>query len=319
MSTVKHSHLESILHALKEFGLQLKDTFMQWKDRESFNNSTIIAYYSIFSLPGLLIIIINITGYFFDRAEVTTRITAQIQAIVGGDTAKDIEAIIVHATEHKGTFISSALGLGTLLFGATGVFYELQQMLNKIWGVKQKSKTRQKIWVLVRDRIFSFGLILVVGFLLLISLVLSAGLSAFSGWVSLHLSASFNFAFSMLDMLISVGMITFLFAALFKFLPDVKLKWTDVRGGALLTACLFVIAKFALGFYFGQSDFSSTYGAAGSIILIMLWVSYTGLILLFGAEFTHVCVNKYGKKIEPTSVAVVVPVEEKKIELATLK
>src|SRR5688572_3370542 len=159
MSTVKRSHLESILHALKEFGQQLKETFMQWKDRDPFNNSTIIAYYSIFSLPGLLIIIINITSFFFDRAEVTTRITAQIQAVVGGDTAKDIEAIIIHATEHKGTVLSSILGIGTLLFGATGVFYALQQMLNKIWGVKQKSKTRQKIWVLVRDRIFSFGLV----------------------------------------------------------------------------------------------------------------------------------------------------------------
>jgi membrane protein len=173
--------------------------------------------------------------------------------------------------------------------------------------------------VLVRDRIFSFGLILVVGFLLLISLVLSAGLSAFSGWIALHLSASFNFVFWLLDVLISVGMITFLFAALFKFLPDVKLTWGDVRGGALLTACLFVIAKFALGFYFGQSDFSSTYGAAGSIILIMLWVSYTGLILLFGAEFIHVYINKYGAKIKPTSVAVAIPQGETESSLKTLK
>lgn len=300
------------MNQIKEFGALLKATFLQWKERDPFNNSTIIAYYSIFSLPGLLIIIINLTSYFFDRAEVTTHITAQIQAVVGGDTAKDLEAIILQAMESKGTFISSVLGIGTLLFGATGVFYELQQMLNKIWGVKQKSKTRQKIWVLVRDRIFSFGLILVVGFLLLISLVLSAGLSAFSGWVALHLSASFNFAFWLLDVLVSMGMITFLFAALFKFLPDVKLLWTDVWRGALLTACLFVIAKFALGFYFGQSDFSSTYGAAGSIILIMLWVSYTGLILLFGAEFTNVYIHKHGKKVKPTVVAVAIPEHELK-------
>lgn len=294
------------MNRMKEFGAMLKDTFLQWKERDPFNNSTIIAYYSIFSLPGLLIIIVNVAGYFFDRADVTTRITSQIQAIVGGDTAKDIEAIIIKAGESKSTFISSMLGIGTLLFGATGVFYELQQMLNRIWEVKQKSRTRQKILVLIRDRIFSFGLILVVGFLLLISLILSAGLSAFSGWVTLHLSASFNFAFWLLDVVVSVGMITFLFAALFKFLPDVKLKWSDVWGGALLTAFLFVIAKFALGFYFGQSSFSSTYGAAGSIILIMLWVSYTGLILLFGAEFTRVHIGRRRKRAEPTVVAVAI-------------
>jgi membrane protein len=303
---MKDRRATRIVEGFKEFGLLLRDTFMQWKERDPFNNSTIIAYYSIFSLPGLLIIIVNVAGYFFDRADVTMRITSQIQAIVGGDTAKDIEAIIIKASESRSTLISSILGIGTLLFGATGVFYELQQMLNRIWEVKQKSQTRQKIWVLVRDRIFSFGLILVVGFLLLISLVLSAGLSAFSEWVALHLSASLNMVFRLLDVVVSVGIITILFAALFKFLPDVKLKWSDVWGGALLTAFLFVIAKFALGFYFGQSNFSSTYGAAGSIILIMLWVSYTGLILLFGAEFTHAHIRKRRKRIQPTAVAVMI-------------
>jgi len=202
---------------------------------------------------------------------------------------------------------SSIFGVAILLFGATGVFTELQQMLNKIWNVKPKPKTRQKIWALITDRVFSFGLILVIGFLLLVSLVLSAGLAKLSSWVTDHLSESLTFIFYGLDALLSIGIITILFAAIFKFLPDAKVKWSGVWAGAFLTSFLFVIAKVALGFYFGQSNIGSTYGAAGSVILIILWVSYAGLILLFGAEFTHVYINKDGKKDVPTSIAVATP------------
>ena len=270
----------------------LKDTFRQWIAREPFNNSIIIAYYTIFSLPGLLIIIINLAGYFYDKQEITTQITNEIQGIVGGDTAKDIESIITKASESKNTVISSIVGIATLLFGATGVFYQLQQMLNKIWKVAPKAKTRHKILELMKYRLFSFGLIVVVGFLLLVSLVLSAGLSALSSWVSLHMSESVMLFFRLMDIVVSLSIITLLFAAIFKFLPDVKVKWRDVWPGAFLTSILFVIAKFVLGLYFGESDLGSTYGAAGSIILIMLWVSYSGLILLFGSEFTHVYISR---------------------------
>lgn len=292
------------IHHLREFGALLKQTFKQWIDREPFNNSVIIAYYTIFSLPGLLIIIINMAAYFYDKEDVTNQITNQIQQVMGGDTAKDIESIVKMASETEGSIISSIIGVSTLLFGATGVFYQLQQMLNKIWKVEPKVKTKHKILELIRDRVFSFGLILVVGFLLLVSLVLSAGLSAISTWVSLHLSDSLNFVFSALDIIISLAVITFLFASIYKYLPDVKIGWKDVWPGAFLTSILFVITKFVLGFYFGQSDFSSTYGAAGSIILIMLWVSYAGMILLFGAEFTQVYIGKHGGKPKPTAVAV---------------
>src|SRR6478609_3279405 len=282
----------------------LKDTFRQWIGREPFNNSIIIAYYTIFSLPGLLIIIINLAGYFYDKQEITTQITNEIQGIVGGDTAKDIESIITKASESKNTVISSIVGIATLLFGATGVFYQLQQMLNKIWKVAPKAKTRHKILELMKYRLFSFGLIVVVGFLLLVSLVLSAGLSALSSWVSIHMSESVMLFFRLMDIVVSLSIITLLFAAIFKFLPDVKVKWRDVWPGAFLTSILFVIAKFVLGLYFGESDLGSTYGAAGSIILIMLWVSYSGLILLFGSEFTHVYISRHGKVAEPTPVAV---------------
>lgn len=283
---------------VKKFTFLLTETFNRWKDRDPFNNSIIIAYYTIFSLPGLLIIIINIAGYFYDKKDVATQIANQIQQVMGGDTAQDIESIIGKASESKETAISTVIGIATLLFGATGVFYELQQMMNKIWKVAEKPKTKHKILALIRDRLFSFGLVLVVGFLLLVSLVLSAALSALSTWVSAHWSDSLNILFSFLDIIISLGIITILFAALFKFLPDARVQWREVWSGALLTSLLFVLAKFALGFYFGQSTISSMYGAAGSIILIMLWVSYAGLILLFGAEFTHVQMETRKKRME---------------------
>ncbi len=280
----------------------LKETFIKWNEREPFNNSVIIAYYTIFSLPGLMVIIINIAGYFYDKGEITSRLTEQIQGMIGGDTAGDVEAIISKASESKASTLATILGIATLIFGATGVFYQLQQILNKMWEVKPKPK--QMILKLIRDRVFSFGLILAVGFLLLVSLALSAGLSAFSDWVAIHLSDSLNILFKVADIVLSLTVITVLFAAMYKFLPDAQIRWRDVWPGAFLTAILFTVAKFALGLYFGTSDPGSTYGAAGTIILIMLWVSYAGLILLFGAEFTQVYAKRYGKEIIPTEGAV---------------
>lgn len=303
---IMKSRWKQVMNYLLHFWDLLKATFHQWIVHEPFNNSIIISYYAIFSMPGLLIIIINLAGYFFDKQTVTTQITNQIQSIMGGNTARDIESIILKASESKTTVISSIVGIVTLLFGATGVFYELQQMFNKIWKVVPKVKTRHKIVELIRYRVFSFGLILIVGFLLLVSLVLSAGLSTFSNWVSRHLSESVLVLFRLLDIVVSIGIITILFGAIFKFLPDVKIKWKDVWPGAFLTSILFVIAKFVLGFYFGESDLGSTYGAAGTVILIMLWVSYSGLILLFGGEFTQVYISSQGKVAPPTSVAVTV-------------
>jgi len=279
----------------------VKQAFKDWSDREPFNSSIIVAYYTIFSLPGLLVIVINLAGYFFGNENVTKQISTQVGSLVGTDMAKDIEGIVLKASEAKGTVLSTILSIATLLFGATGVFYQVQQILNKIWEVKPKPK--QKIMKLVRDRLFSFGLILIVGFLLLVSLVLSAALSALSNWFSENITDALPVLFSILDILISIGVITLLFAAIFKFLPDVKIKWKDVWPGALLTAVLFAVAKFALGFYFGKSDPTSAYGAAGTIILIMLWVSYAGMILFYGAEFTKVYSTRNGKKVIPTETA----------------
>lgn len=285
----------------KEIWQTFKQSFTAFGEIDPFNKSIVIAYYTIFSLPGLLVIIINIAGYFFGTEAVTGKITGQIQGTIGGDTAGDVERIISNATTSEGTALASILGVATLLFGATGVFYNLQQIFNQIWEVKPKPKG--KILKLIKDRVFSFGLILVIGFLLLVSLVLSAALAAVSEWVASHISEALKIIFKVLDILVSLGIITFLFAAMFKFLPDAKVKWKTVWVGAVVTSILFVIAKFLLGIYFGKSEPGSTYGAAGTIILIMLWVSYAGLILLFGGVFTRIWANRKGQKAAPSSHA----------------
>jgi membrane protein len=294
--------MKQIVTHLRSFFRLLKLTYQSWSEREPFNNSVIIAYYTIFSLPGLLVIIINLAGSIFGTEAVTNQISTQISGMVGQDTAKDIESMIADVSNNDGTVLSTILSIATLLFGATGVFYQLQQVLNRMWEVKPKPKG--KIWKLVKDRIFSFGLILVVGFLLLVSLVLSAALSAVSNWATGLISESLTVVFTIIDFVVSIGIITLLFASIFKFLPDARIRWRDVWVGAFLTAILFVIAKFALGLYFGNTNPGSAYGAAGTVILIMLWVSYAGLLLLFGAEFTQTYANAHGRFVKPDSDAV---------------
>src|SRR4051812_37286037 len=167
---------------LKELLAVFKETFSKWNEHDPFSNSIIISYYTIFSLPGLLVIVINLAGYFYGKEEVTTKVVEEIHATIGGNTADDIKGMLTKVSETKATTISTILGIATLLFGATGVFYQLQQVLNKMWGVKPKPK--KKILKLIRDRVFSFGLVLAVGFLLLVSLLVSAGLSAVNTWMS---------------------------------------------------------------------------------------------------------------------------------------
>ena len=301
---------------VKNFAFIFRDAFNQWLDREPFRSSAVISFYTIFSLPGLLVIIINLAGYFYGEEAVTRRISSEIEGMIGGNTAKDIEAIIANASVNQDFTFASLVGLGTLIFGATGVFYQLQQTLNLIWEVKPEPK--RKILKMAMDRLFSFGLILAVGFLLLVSLILSAVLTVLSDWVSIYFSDIFNIVFRLLDLSLSLGVVTLLFAAIFKFLPDANVPWRDVWIGALVTALLFVLAKIALGLYFGHSNPASAYGAAGTVILIMLWVSYAGLILLFGAEFTRIYSDRRGAHVKPLDFAVST-CDETSAKVATIK
>jgi len=295
--SVKH-----LWHQSKTLMSLLRETGVRWWARDPFRNSAVISYYTIFSLPGLLVIIVNLAGYFFGREAVTQKLTAEIQDVIGVEAARDISAILARAWETEGFTAASILGIATLIFGATGVFYQLQQTLDIVWEVKPAPK--RKFMKLIMDRLFSFGLILTVGFLLLVSLILSAMLSYIGDWVAIYFSSALNIVFRLLDLSVSMAVVTVLFAAIFKFLPDAEVRWQDVWVGAFLTAVLFVLAKFGLGIYFGHSDPASTYGAAGSIILIMLWVTYSGLILLFGAEFTRIYADRYGVEIRPSEFAV---------------
>ena len=206
---------------------------------------------------------------------------------MGSDTADQIQSIVMIASKSKDSLWATIMGIAIIIFGATGVFAQLQKSLNTIWEVKA-SATKSGILSFLKTRIFSFGLIVSIAFLLLVSLVVSSMLSAFSSWVVQNWSESLLIMFQILSFIFSLGIIAVLFALMFKFLPDAKIRWSTVWIGAVVTSMLFVIGKTALGLYFGKADPGSGYGAAGSIILILLWTSYSSMIVFFGAEFTKV-------------------------------
>ncbi|HXU27903.1 MAG TPA: YihY/virulence factor BrkB family protein [Bacteroidia bacterium] len=292
--------------------LIIKKTALAWYKADPFRQSAIIAYYAIFSMPALLLIIIACAAVVFGQDAVTGQISNQIGAIMGKDAALQIQDMIAKANNHKNTIWASIVGVATLLLGCTGVFEELQVSLNQIWEVKVTAK---KKWLKsIKDRLFSFGLILSIGFLLLVSLTITTILAAFSAWIKNHLPDFTLIIFHLIDFLLSFGIIAVLFALMFKILPDAKVKWKNVWVGAMVTAFLFILGKYGLGFYFGKTKPASTYGTAGSIILIMLWVSYSCMIVFFGAEFTKQFTLYNGGKIEPTKDAeLIITTEEEQL------
>jgi membrane protein len=280
----------------------LKKSGSDWWEKDPFRQSAIIAYYAIFSLPALLVIIISIAGLVFGREAVSGEVSQQIGSMIGEKTAKDVEQIIALAWASKDSLIATIIGVVTIIIGATGVFAQLQKSLNIIWDVKA-SDSKQAFWLLVKTRLFSFGLVLSIGFLLMISLVISSLISALSAWVKAHWPDSFLVIFEGVNFLISFGIITILFGLMFKFLPDAKIKWRHVWLGSILTAFLFTLGKTGMGMYFGKSDPGSAYGAAGSIVLLLLWVSYSSMILFYGAEFTHAYAIHHDGEVKPAEVA----------------
>jgi membrane protein len=294
---------------LKDLWQITRKTTTAWWEADPFRQSAVIAYYAIFSIPALLVIIITVAGWVFGQDAIQGEISDQIGSAVSADTAKDLEEMIAKAGERKSSVWAAILSIVTLVFGATGVFVQMQTSLNQIWEVKV---TAEKAWLkTIRDRLFSFGLIVSIAFLLLVSLIVSSVLSAFSDWMQSFLPDFILVVFQVLNFVLSLGVISVLFALMFKVLPDVKISWKDVWIGAIVTALLFTIGKTALGFYFGKADPASTYGAAGSIVLIMLWVSYSCMIVFFGAEFTKQFAVHFGREVQPAETAV--KIEEKKL------
>lgn len=294
--------MNKIIYFFKEAWSLLKETAGSWYGRSPFRDSTVISYYAIFSLPGLGVIVINLAGYFYGAEAITNEISTQVEGIIGSSTANRVESIIANAYTSEGLTFSSVVSIATLLFGATGVFYQIQQTLNNLWEVKPKPN--QMILKFLRDRLFSFGIILIIGFLLIVSLILSSLINWFSDWLAVQFFGTIDLILRILDISISLAVITFLFAAIYKILPDARIKWSDVWVGAFVTSLLFVVAKYMLGLYFAISNPGSVYGAASSIILIMLWSTYSALIFLFGAEFTRVYAKRYGRKIKATEFAI---------------
>lgn len=294
--------MKRILHFLKESGTLLKDSFVDFFERDPFRNSTVISYYTIFSLPGLGVIIINLAGYFFGTEAMTNQVSTEIEDMIGAEAAVTVERIIANAYTEEGFTLSSIVSIAVLIFGATGVFYQVQQTLNIMWNVEPRPD-KQFLQYFI-DRLFSFGMILTIGFLLIASLIVSSLISALSEWLTISFFGVFDLLLKIMDFTLSLGIITLLFSAIYKILPDVKIRWRDVWIGAFVASLLFVVAKFCLGLYFGMSNPGSVYGAAGSIILIMLWTTYSAIILLYGAEFTRVYAKRYGVKIEPSAHAV---------------
>lgn len=286
---------------IRDLGKIFKITFKEWNKKDPFRQSAIIAYYSIFSIPGLLVLIITITGYFFSKEAVHQNIFDQVSSTMGADTAEQIKGMLTKAGESQSTIWGPIIGFVILLVGATGVFVELQKTLNEIWQVKVVVK--KGILPILKARLFSFGLILAIAFLLLISLVVSAALVAMSSWISVDASGFVVIVFNILNFILSLVVISVLFGLMFKILPDAKIKWEHVWLGSLVTGLLFTIGKTALAFYFGKTDPASVYGAAGSIILILLWVSYSSMIMFFGAEFTATYAKMYSGDVPPTKIA----------------
>lgn len=291
---------------LKDILSVFKTAALKWWEKDPFRESAVIAYYTIFSLPGLLVLIVTFAGYVFGQDVVNEHVQTQIKSALGADAAKQINEMIIVTSEKKRTVLATIIGGIVILIGATGVFAQFQKSLNMIWEVKADS-SKSGIWQLIRVRLFSFGLIVAIAFILIVSLVISTMLSAFGTWLADHFSESLLVIVRVVSFIVSLCIISVLFALMFKFFPDAKIKWRQVLIGSVVTAILFEIGKFALGFYFGKADPVTAYGAAGSIVLILLWVSYSSMIVFYGAEFTCAYAKLKDGPIKPDSYGVKQP------------
>ena len=279
-----------------------KQTASEWMEDDAPSLGAALAYYTVFSLAPLMTIAIAMAGFFFGKEAAQGQIFDELRVLLGEEGGKAVEEMVQSANaQPTAGVVATIISVIMLLFGASGVFGQLQASLNAIWGVK--AKPGRGVLGLIKDRLLSFGFTLVVGFLLLVSLLLTAGMALMADWIGGLMPGSEALAY-ILNIVLSLSMITLLFATIFKFLPDAKIAWHDVWIGAFLTALLFTIGKFALGIYLGKSGVASSYGAAGSLIVLLLWVYYSSQILFFGAEFTQVYANRFGSRVAPADNAV---------------
>ncbi|WP_414585989.1 YihY/virulence factor BrkB family protein [Scytonema sp. PCC 10023] len=285
-----------------------QETFNEWSNDKVPRLAAALSYYTLFSIAPLLIIVIAIVGAVFGEDAARGEIYRQISGLVGDAGAQVIQTAIESANQPKTGTIASLISVVVLLFGATGLFAELQDALNTIWEVQPKPGRAMKN--MVRQRFTSFALVLAIGFLLLVSLVISAVLAALVGYFR-HMVPGIDVIWQIVNFLLGFGITTLLFGLIFKVLPDVKITWNDVLIGAAITALLFSIGRYLLGQYLGNGSFGSAYGAAGSVVVVLAWVNYAAQILFFGAEFTQVYARRYGSRIVPDRHAIPLTEEER--------
>ena len=287
---------------IKDIGKILWQTINDVLDNRVLKMSAALAYYTVFSIAPMLIVIISLCDIFFGRDAIEGSINQQIQSFVGPQAAQQIQQLLKNAAISNDITWASIVGIVSLVFAATGVFTEIQDSINMIWRLKAKPK--KGIIKLVLNRLLSFSMVVGLGFILMVSLAVNALIAALANHLMQRFPQIQVYIVYLLNYVITFGTISFLFAIIFKLLPDARVKWRDVWVGAFTTAILFMLGKFAIGFYLGKSKVSSTYGAAGSIVIILLWVYYSAVILYFGAAFTRIYAQYIGRQIYPNDYAV---------------
>lgn len=277
-----------------------KEAGIAWDADGASRLAAALSCYTLLSMAPLVVLCVAIASLAFGREAAQGQIANELGSVVGAQGAQAIQSVIANAKDPGSGFLASAGGIVVLFFGASGVFGELQSSLNTIWEVK--SKPGRGVWQIIKDRFFSFTMVLGVGFLLLVSLVLSAGLAAVGAYFEQALPVPW--LFQIINQLLSLAVTALIFALMFKVIPDVVVDWRDVWLGAVVTAVLFSLGRFLLGLYIGRSGVASSYGAAGSVVALVLWTYYSAQIFLFGAEFTQAYAARFGARIEPSAGAV---------------
>lgn len=294
----------------------LRNAFNGFTEDRALKLSAALSYYTVFSMAPLLLLLISLAGLFFGRDAIQGHVFSEMNGLIGAEAARQVQDVIRNMELSGKTNITIVIGAVTLIIGATTVFGEIQDSINLIWKVKAKPK---RGWVkLLKDRALSSSLIVGLGFLLIVSLLVNGAVMALNDLLRAYFPEVTLIVFQIVNVLISFGVITLLFGIIFKVLPDAKIPWKDVRAGAFFTACLFMLGRYLIGVYIETSNTASAYGAAGSLIIILVWVYYTAAILYFGAEFTKCYAEFIGSKIEPADYAVYVEqFERERTDVAT--
>jgi membrane protein len=269
-----------------------------WLDHKASSLGAALAYYTLFSIAPILVIAVAVAGYVFGSQTAENEVLSQMQGLLGDAGAAALRNLLTSAQQSEARGLAAVVSVVTLLIGATSVFGELQNTLDQIWGTPARDQT-VAWWRLLRSRLLSVGLILGVGFLLLVSLLASAALAGLGTWLSSYMM-HWNVVLPALDLFLSVALATLLFAMIYKYVPRESIAWSDVWVGGFVTAVLFTVGKILIGLYLGRSSISSAYGAAGSVMVLLLWIYYSAQIFLLGAEFTHVYAYTHGSRRDRT-------------------